>query len=315
MIRMKVYKLSQLISVGVVALMVLLALIMGFVWLGGRNTRAGENTAASVQTDAALNLSENAAVPVTAEGKQSDFPDEPERIRAQVRSIRNEFAVTAPKDKPRVLIYHTHSYEAYSQDPEHPYTETSRWRTKDRNYNIMGVGTHLTEELEKYGIEVVHDMTEHEPPKLGTAYERSLKTLQRYADAGEEFDLIIDLHRDAASDNNRTPSCVEWNGKEYARLMLLIGTGEGSSGNTFKIKPDWKKNYALAQALTEQLNAQIDGICRDVMVKTGRYNQHMSVGAVLIEVGHNENTLSQAMNTVEPLAQAIAEILKNGDGN
>ena len=97
--------------------------------------------------------------------------------------------------------------------------------------------------------------------------------------------------------------------------MMLIGTGEGSDGNTFSIKPNWQENYRLAQALTDALNAQIPNLCRDVMVKTGRYNQHMSPSAVLIEVGHNKNTLQQAMNSTAPLACAIAEILQDDNGD
>ena len=158
-------------------------------------------------------------------------------------------------------------------------------------------------------------MTEHKPPKLGTAYVRSLATLQAYVDAGEEFDMLIDLHRDAASTRNTNPSCVVSDGVEYARLMMLIGTGEGSEGNTFSIKPNWQENYKLAQALTDALNAQIPNLCRDVMVKTGRYNQHMSPAAVLIEVGHNENTLDQALNATVPLARAIAEILQDDNAD
>ena len=341
MIRIKVYKLKQVICAAVVALLVIAAVIVGvcmFVRSGETGAQETLSYAASASADALaavdkssrllsaspLNLLEDPAsllsaqlpvepkaVPVTAESEQADEPDDPDRIRVEISRIEGSYEHSLRQDKPRVLIYHTHSYEAYAQDPENPYQETSTWRTEDVAFNIMGVGNRLTEELEALGIEVVHDMTEHEPPKLGTAYVRSLETLQAYADAGEEFDLMIDLHRDAASSRNTNPSCVTFGGKEYARLMMLIGTGEGSEGNSFSIKPNWQENYKLAQALTDALNAQIPDLCREVMVKTGRYNQHMSESAVLIEVGHNENTLQQALNATEPLAQAIADILLN----
>ena len=80
-------------------------------------------------------------------------------------------------------------------------------------------------------------------------------------------------------------------------------------GEGFSIKPNWQENYKLAEALTAGLNERIPGICRDIMVKTGRYNQHMSERAVLIEVGHNENTLQEALNATEPLADVIADLL------
>ena len=345
MIRIKVYKLRQLICAAVIALLVVAAVITGICLFARGNAENAQETVsyavASAQAGAAggdkpsedaspapLRLLDDPsrlltaqlpleirAVPVTAESETGDEPDDPDRIRVEISKIEGKYEPTLTQDKPRVLIYHTHSYEAYAQDPDNPYEETSAWRTQDVNFNIMGVGSRLTEELEKLGVEVVHDMTEHEPPKLGTAYVRSLATLQAYVDAGEEFDMLIDLHRDAASTRNTNPSCVVSDGVEYARLMMLIGTGEGSEGNTFSIKPNWQENYKLAQALTDALNAQIPNLCRDVMVKTGRYNQHMSPAAVLIEVGHNENTLDQALNATVPLARAIAEILQDDNAD
>ena len=46
---------------------------------------------------------------------------------------------------------------------------------------------------------------------------------------------------------------------------------------------------------------------RDIRVKTGRYNQHISNQCLLIEVGHNSNTLDEALAAVEYFAAAVAE--------
>lgn len=343
MIRIQVFKLSQLIGAAVIALLVIVAIIVGISVFASSSreepisaTMAAQT--ASTQVDvpasqdkpwadgllgwllpddplAALSSQlpvQQEALPVTAETEISDEPDDVDRIRVEISKIEGKYEPEIT-DKPRVLIYHTHSYEAFAQDPDNPYEETTEWRTADVRFNIMGVGNKLAQELEDRGIEVVHDMTEHEPPKLGTAYIRSLDTLEAYAEAGEEFDMMIDLHRDAASSRNTNPSYVSANGKQYARLMMLIGTGEGDDGEGFSIKPNWQENYKLAEALTEGLNTLIPNLCREVMVKTGRYNQHMSESAVLIEVGHNENTLQQALNATEPLAEVIASLLLGDD--
>lgn len=248
----------------------------------------------------ALAKEEEAALPVTADAG-ADEPDDFERVKVQVKGRY----IAQDKPKYRVLIYHTHSYEAYEQVQGASYVETSKWRSADSAFNIIRVGDELTRRLRAMGVEVVHDKTEHEPPKLGTAYERSLKTLENYAQQGEEFDLLIDLHRDAASSRNTNPSTTLVDGKECARLMMLIGNGE----NGFSVMPQWEENFKLAQALTDSLNGMAQGLCRDVMVKGGRYNQHMSTKAVLIEVGHNENTLDQAVNATGPLAKAIVSVL------
>ena len=52
-----------------------------------------------------------------------------------------------------------------------------------------------------------------------------------------------------------------------------------------------------------------EGICRPVLVKNGRYNQHLSTPSILVEVGHNKNTLTEALNAMPLLAQAIADTL------
>lgn len=77
----------------------------------------------------------------------------------EISKIEGEFEAE-PKEKPRVLLYHTHSYEAFAQDPDNPYEETTQWRSADADFNIMAVGAKLEEELEARGIEVVHDRTE-----------------------------------------------------------------------------------------------------------------------------------------------------------
>ncbi|MGI5885076.1 MAG: stage II sporulation protein P [Candidatus Spyradocola sp.] len=326
MIRIKVYTLSQVIGAAVLAVLLIVAIVVGIrVFAGAKESSAidqGSETLSYVgdaasaadpeadKPESAVSwlLPDEEAIPVTADGETEDLPDDVDRIRVEISKIEGEFEAE-PKEKPRVLLYHTHSYEAFAQDPDNPYEETTQWRSADPNFNIMAVGAKLKEELEARGIEVVHDLTEHEPPKLGTAYIRSLETLEGYTEAGEEFDMILDIHRDAASARNTNPSCVTANGKQYARLMMLIGTGEGDDGEGFSIKPNWQENYKLAEALTEGLNERIPGICRDIMVKTGRYNQHMSERAVLVEVGHNENTLQEALNATEPLADVIADLL------
>ena len=45
------------------------------------------------------------------------------------------------------------------------------------------------------------------------------------------------------------------------------------------------------------------------MVKDGRYNQHIGIFSILVEVGHNKNTLRQALNSIPPLADALYSLM------
>jgi len=216
-----------------------------------------------------------------------------------VEVIPDETAVPSTPAK-RILIYHTHTHEAYEQIEADPYEAIETWRTDDQAYSVVRVGTALSEALRSYGFEVVHDVTDHELDDLGNSYVRALKTLENYTD---DFDLHIDLHRDAFV-QGMLP-CLQ-DDLEYAQLMLLVGRGDRYSAAE---KPDYASNLEFAQRLTSELNREKESICRNVTVKTGRYNQHACTPSILIEFGHNRNTLAQALNSVPIAAAAIARIL------
>ena len=234
-----------------------------------------------------------------------------EQVRIELLSVEQKPA--APVDlsgsAPRVLIYHTHTTEAYFPTEQYEYAPSSAWRTKDNEKNIVAVGERLTELLrERYGISVIHDITNHEPPKLATSYSRSVVTMEKYREEYPSITMFIDVHRDAYGNNPKeNTDFITIGGKEVARLMFVVGTGEGATGAGFGEKPDFAANYALAKRITEYLAGIDERLVRNIRVKTGRYNQHISNQCLLVEVGHNANTLEQALNAVEYLAEAIAQ--------
>lgn len=213
-----------------------------------------------------------------------------------------------PTNGKRVLIYHTHTHEAYAQVEEDPYVALETWRTLDGEHSVVRLGSALAEVMQDRGYEVVHDQTDHEQQDINSAYLRSLETLEGYAEAGgQEFDLIIDLHRDAYVEG--LSLCYERDGAEYAQLMLLVGRGDRYADGD---KPDYEGNLAFARRLTSAINAREPGLCRNVTVKQGRYNQHMFRRAILVEVGHNENTLAQALASIPVLGEALDEVMQAG---
>jgi stage II sporulation protein P len=251
----------------------------------------------------------------TADGSGDDEEDTASGdIQVVVTSPQTPDAFVPAGSSPQILIYHTHSYESYEKQDGQDYLETAQWRTKDNEYNIAAVGEALAKELSsKYGIATLHDPTDNECSQLGTAYSRSLKTVQKDMAANPGLKILIDLHRDA--DNaGIDPKTVTIDGKQVARVMLVIGTGTGQTGVGFTEKPDWQKNLQLAQAITDKLNTFDPQLGRKVDVKTGRYNQHVSTGAILVEIGHNKNTLQEALNAVPYVAQAIAEVFDEMNG-
>jgi len=211
--------------------------------------------------------------------------------------------------EPKVLIYHTHNTEAYEQTEDSTYEESGEWRTYENDKNIVAVGALLAKMLrEEYGFSVIHDKSDHEPPKLSTAYSRSLETMERYKREYPSLVMFIDVHRDAGGEN----TAVTIDGKPTARLMFVVGTGEGATGTGFGEMPDFESNYALASAISGHISAEHPGLMRNIRVKTGRYNQHVSSQCLLVEVGDNMNTLEEALNAIPHLAEAIAACAQEG---
>lgn len=250
------------------------------------------------------NLFAVSAAPQTT-GGPSDTPAPPENADFVIRLLSAE----TETPRKRVLIYHTHTYEAYEQISDDPYEETEKWRTADNAHNVVRVGEELAVLLRSLGVEVVHDVTAFEPPNLSSAYTRSLEMLEKRQAAGEQYDLYIDLHRDAYAESQTGPNTVNAGGVEAAKLMLLIGKGEGQTSEGFDQRPDWEANLSIAQEMTDDLNAQVDGLCREVCVKSGRFNQHVAVGCVLVEAGNNRNTLEEVLAAMPYLADAIMQVL------
>lgn len=218
-------------------------------------------------------------------------------------------AIDLAGDEPRVLIYHTHTKEAYFPSEKYNYEPDSGWRCYDDSMNVVAVGERLAQTLrEKYGISVIHDTTNHEPPKLSSAYSRSLQTMLYYKEKYPSITLFIDLHRDAYGDPTQPADFITIDGREVARIMFVVGTGEGATGTGFGEMPDFASNYALAERLCNYLISINGKLVRNIRVKTGRYNQHVSSSCLLAEIGHNANTLEQALAAAEYLAEAIAAV-------
>lgn len=244
--------------------------------------------------------------------------DVPDSIRIELLDEQGSQVELGGRE-PRVLIYHTHTTEAYTMTPGKEYVETSKWRTAQHERSIVAVGELLASELRKKGINVIHDVTDHEPPKLSSSYSRSLVTMEKMLAKYPSINLFIDVHRDAAGAST-VDDYVEIDGKHVARIMFVVGTGEGKTGAGFDVKPDFKANYALAKTITENLAAVNKKLIRPIRVKTGRYNQHLPGRSLLAEIGHNANTLDEALNAVPYLADAIVKaakqspsLEKNGD--
>lgn len=208
-------------------------------------------------------------------------------------------------DAPTVLIYHTHATESYTRSPGENYEESARYRTLDLEFNMAAVGEILADTLEAAGIRVIHDTTLHDYPSYNGSYTASRLTAEEYLKLYPSICLVLDLHRDAADDGKGgqiAPAVMTGLGST-ARIMPVVGTN--AAGSTH---PNWKENLSFALQLSAMLERKTPGITRGIDLRTGRFNQDLTAGALLIEVGAAGNTRQEALNAAKILADAIISL-------
>lgn len=201
---------------------------------------------------------------------------------------------------PSVLILHTHATESYTKQAE-SYRETSSWRTLEEDYNMLSIGKLVGQILQENGIRVLQDETLHDYPSYNGSYLRSRQTIRKVLKENSGIQLILDLHRDAAGTEQqqmRTQAVV--NGETAAQLMIVIGTNH----------ENYEENLSLGLKLHAQLEKQSPGIMRPLQLRAQRFNQDLSGGALLIEVGAAGNSHAEAKVAAEELAKAILALAK-----
>lgn len=202
-----------------------------------------------------------------------------------------------------ILIFHTHTCESYTASAQYNYQATGNYRTTDLNFTVSRVGDELEKYLKQFGFNVFHDKTYHDYPAYSGSYGRSLNTVKKLLGVYTDTDIVIDLHRDAIGDNTYAPK-VKIGDEMGAQLMFVIGTdGSGLEHN------DWRKNLQFALQVQKKANEMYPGLFKPIIVRNSRYNQHLTNGACIIEVGATGNTMEECLVSMKYLSKVLDEIL------
>lgn len=207
---------------------------------------------------------------------------------------------------PEVLIVHTHGSEAYTMPPGEEYVPSGDCRTVDTSCSVVRVGDEIAAILTAAGISVVHDRTLHDYPRYSGAYERSLAAVEEHLARHPTISLVLDIHRDAISDSSGNMYKVVSTdaGVNAAQMAFVIGTDGGGLYH-----PDWQKNLSLAVAVQNTVAADYPTLMRPITVRNSRYNQHMTPGSLLVEMGAAGNSLDEALLSARILARAILDTM------
>ena len=208
--------------------------------------------------------------------------------------------ISLPRSGPQILIIHTHGTEAYTPDGADQYEALEPYRTTDEEQNVTRVGRALADALEGYGLDVLVDTELYDYPNYDGAYARSGEAMEDYLTRYPSLAMVIDLHRDAIGDGEVAYGPVS---DGAAQMMFVMGS-EGTLSY-----PNWEKNLALAMSLQGLVDEKYPHLMRPTTLCSNRYNQQLTPGSLLLEVGATGNTMQEALAAVDLFAQAVGPAL------
>lgn len=214
------------------------------------------------------------------------------------QELRKQPAVKIMKNAgPQVLIYHTHTTEAFQ----------GVTRSTDKSKSVCAVGDEIAEQLAEAGIGVLHDTTYHDYPAYNGCYDRSMATVENDLKKYPSIQVTLDIHRDAMTraDGTRLKPTAVIDGKKAAQVMIVSGCDDdGSLGF-----PNWEYNFRLAARIQKSMSDLYPNLARPVDFTPNRYNENLTKGSLLVEFGTDASTLDEAKYSGSMFGKALADVL------
>jgi stage II sporulation protein P len=172
------------------------------------------------------------------------------------------------------------------------------------------VGNAIQAELEALGIGVIHAAEIHDYPSYNGSYGRSRETIMPILEKYPSIKVALDIHRDAISgDGCAYQPFVEVDGREAAQIMIISGCDDGTLG-----MPNYMQNFHFACTLQSKLESDHEGLTRPILFDYRHYNQDLTNGSLLIEVGSHCNTLGQVQFAGQLFGRSLGELLNSMKG-
>ena len=213
--------------------------------------------------------------------------------------LSKDMRMQGGNDKPQILIYHTHSQEAFVDSIP-----------GDESTTIVGAGEKLAGILrDKYGYNVIHLTESFDAESRDYAYGNSLPVLERLLEENPSIEVVIDLHRDAMPEDRRL--VVDLQGRPTAQFMFFNGLSRTARNGPIESmeNPYLDDNLAFSFQMQTASNEYYPGLARRIYLKAYRYNLHLRPKSLLIELGAQNNTVEEIMNAIDPLAHIIHLVL------
>lgn len=219
--------------------------------------------------------------------------------------LGEDMTLKQTNDKPQILIYHTHSQEAY--DDSRPGVEDD---------TVVGMGSYLAQILhDQYGYNVIHDRTYYDviggKNGYNLAYSEGLAGVTKDLNDNPSIEVVIDLHR-----NSGAEKLVTINGVETANVMLFNGLCRDQNGPLVDLdNPNLQDNLAFSFQLQLKARELYPGLFIKNYLKSYRFNMHVRPKYLLMELGTWKNSVQSARNAIGPFAQILDAVLRGEKTN
>ncbi|MCM3638212.1 stage II sporulation protein P [Sporosarcina luteola] len=204
----------------------------------------------------------------------------------------------------KALVFFTHSHEAFQPIVQNKENLTAVYHPAS---NIMAFEDTIKNHFDLNDIqtEFLAIDTMEEMEKQNSAFREAYHVVRPFVEKQikeNEYDLIIDLHRDSAK---RKTTTLTYNNQTYGKIYFVLGENN----------PNFHKNKEYAEQLSAQLDKLVPGISRGIFGKRGEhvdgvYNQDLAQNMVLIELGGIDNTEEEINRSISVLAKAISTVLQ-----
>jgi len=210
-------------------------------------------------------------------------------------------------NEPQVLIMHTHTSEAYMSKDTGFFYESFYPRSLNDSKNVTQVGKAVVESLKKNGINAIHCTTYHDNPTYNGSYSRAAETIKENLRKYPSIQVVIDIHRDSmgSKESGKVKPTFTYKDKKASQMMIICGC---DPDNTLGF-PNWEKNLVLALKLQKYCETLFPGITRPLNFSKVKYNEHLTPGSLLIEVGSDVNTLQESVYTGSMLGESLSKLL------
>lgn len=214
--------------------------------------------------------------------------------------LQTDLSVKMKGEDPLVLIYHTHGSETYKKE-------------NGKTGSVIDVGKRLKKELEeKYGIKTIHDTSIYDQVNgeldRNAAYNYAGDSVAATLKKHPSIKVVLDLHRDSVEDSIHL--VTEIDGKKTAQIMFFNGVSRLKSGEIdYLYNPNKSANLAFSLQMQLLAAKYYPDYTRKIYIKGYRYNLHLAKRAMLVEVGAQNNTVTEAKNAMVSLAELLYRLL------